>query len=117
MYKKTLYYSKVLSNYGTGVKFNINKESGTVLTDSSTFFCLYGVRNGEVREVRVFKKANILYVRQNILNLLNPYTALVLSFKIATILSLAHPIRSFMIGIRDSAREVSEYSTLGGTSA
>lgn len=49
MYKKTLYYSKVLSNYGTGVKFNINKESGTVLTDSSTFFCLYGVRNGEVR--------------------------------------------------------------------
>lgn len=26
MYKKTLYYSKVLSNYGTGVKFNINKK-------------------------------------------------------------------------------------------
>ena len=113
MYKKTK-FSMGLSSYGTGVKFNINKKSGTVLTDSSSFFWLYGVRNGEVR---VFKKANILYVRQNILNLLNPYTALVLSFKIATILSLAHPIRSFMIGIRDSAREVSEYSTLGGTSA
>ena len=28
---------QVLSNYGTGVKFNINKKSGTVLTDSSTF--------------------------------------------------------------------------------
>lgn len=114
MYKKTKKFSiGVQSSYGTGVEFNINKKV-ELSSRIAPLFCLYRVRNGEVR---VFKKANILYAIQNILNLQNPYTALVLSFKIAAILSLAHPIRSFMIGIKDSAREVSEYSTLGGTSA
>ena len=37
MYKKTKFSIGVLSSCGTGVKFNINKKSGTVLTDSSTF--------------------------------------------------------------------------------
>ncbi len=40
-----------------------------------------------------------------------------LSFRMAAILSAAQSINSSTIGIREMVREVSEYSTLGGTSA
>ena len=46
-----------------------------------------------------------------------PYHALALSFIIPAILSIAHAIMFSTTGMNERARSVSEYSTLGGTSA
>ena len=65
MYKKTKFSIGVLSSCGTGVKFNRNKKSGTVLTDSSTFF-VYTESEIEKSEKSGYSKRQIFCILNKI---------------------------------------------------